>query len=254
MSLRNKTILITRRPEQSGEMVREITRRGGIPLLAPMIEISDPESWEPVDRIIGSLDRYDAILFASANAAERFLGRCGSRVESLRTRLHLALGERTQAVVERFGLRTRPMPDVYSGAGLVAALGSEEVRGKRILIPRGDRSRHELLDLLQSRGASVETVVVYRTVRADSLHDGDLREQIRSGSIDVVTFASPSAVENFGEALSSEERETLLGHAIVAVIGPTTAEAARTNGYDVAIVAPEATGYSLVHAIDNYFG
>ncbi len=253
MSLKNKTILITRRPGQSEEMADEIRRLGGEPVVMPMISIADPESWEPVDRCIARLELYDAIVFTSVNAADRFLGRCGERVEAIRNRTHMAVGEKTRRAVERFGLRTLPLPEEYSSAGLAASLGGGALGGKHLLIPRGDIAREDLPRLLRELGAEVESVTVYRTVRPESADENALRDRFRRGAIDAVTFASPSAVANFAGLLSAEDREAVRRHAIVAVIGPTTAEAARRAGFDVAVVARQATGVELVRAIDEYW-
>jgi uroporphyrinogen-III synthase/uroporphyrinogen III methyltransferase/synthase len=51
--------------------------------------------------------------------------------------------------------------------------------------------------------------------------------------VDAVVFASPSAVRAVAQALGP--RAHLLARTAVAVIGPTTAEAARQEGWPVAI-------------------
>ena len=67
---------------------------------------------------------------------------------------------------------------------------------------------------------------------------------------DVITFASPSAVEQFVKA----GLVALLGDAVgVACIGPITAAAAREHGLNVAIEAPEHTAKGLLEALEGYF-
>ena len=58
MSLRNKTILVTRQEEQSREFVTAIEQRGGSALLFPMIRIMDPDSWVACDAAIERLDSH----------------------------------------------------------------------------------------------------------------------------------------------------------------------------------------------------
>ncbi len=252
MSLKNKTILITRRPEQAREMIAEIERLGGSALLAPMIEIADPESWDAADRAIGILDQYDVLVLASANAAERFLGRCDA--DGLRKIPPVyAIGSRTREAVGRFGLRTEELPEEYSATGLGASLDPGVVHGKRVLLPRGDRSRDDLPRILRGMGADVETPVVYRTLPPREADAVLLRNRLRGGEIDVVTFASPSAVGNFLAILGPDLHILTDGGTRVAVIGPTTAEAARQAGVPVSIVAAESTGLGLVRSIAEHF-
>lgn len=255
MSLKDRTVLITRRAEQAGDMIREIERLGGRPVLFPTVEITDAASWEEVDGAIGRIGGFDALVFASANAVERFLRRCRDRgvdlteVQALRI---YAVGETTRAAVTRLGLTVTLVPDAYSARGLAEALPPEAVRGKRFLIPRGDRAREELPRTLKEMGADVETVTVYSTVLPGGQGTEAVRQRILSGSINVITFASPSAVTNFVQLFSPAELSGLRKRVAIAVIGPTTEQAVRQAGLDVAIVAEVSTGVGLVRAIDEY--
>jgi uroporphyrinogen-III synthase len=99
---------------------------------------------------------------------------------------------------------------------------------------------------LRSKGAVVDVVVAYRTVAP-----ADLKEQIRAalhGGIDVATFASPSAVENF------VARAGDLGSGLAAaVIGPVTERAARHAGLRVVAVASPSTAEGLAFALAGHF-
>jgi uroporphyrinogen-III synthase len=251
MSLEGKAVLITRRPEQAGEMIEEIERLGGRAVIFPSIEIIDPESWRPVDEIISRLDQFDAIVFASSNAAERFLGRCGKSSSAramLRTLEVVAVGQKTRETVERFGIKVTLVPESHSARGLARSLGSGGIHAKRFLIPRGDLAREELPRGLQELGASVETVTVYRTILPRGAERDVICNRILRGEIDIITFASPSAVNNFTSLFSREELVSLASHVAVAVIGPTTEEAARDAGLRVNAVAHEPTARELIHA------
>ena len=94
---------------------------------------------------------------------------------------------------------------------------------------------------LAERGAVVDRVVAYRTVSADG---GQALDQILRSGADVAVFASPSAVEAFA-AFAGED-----GRAVpAAVIGPTTAEAARAAGLTVLAVAEPSTVEGLLAAL-----
>jgi uroporphyrinogen-III synthase len=67
--------------------------------------------------------------------------------------------------------------------------------------------------------------------------------------IDIVTFASPSAVRNFVQVLGAEPAADLLRTVTVAAIGPVTAEAAAQHGIQTTIMPAQYTIRALVDAI-----
>ena len=69
------------------------------------------------------------------------------------------------------------------------------------------------------------------------------------GEVDVVTFASPSAVDGLAAALGEPALAQLLAGAAAAVIGPTTARALVRRGRTADAVAEPATLDGLVEAV-----
>jgi uroporphyrinogen-III synthase len=130
----------------------------------------------------------------------------------------------------------------YRAEGLLAAFAQAEVGGRRFLLPVSDRARDVLADGLAARGAVVERVVAYRTVAPAEA--GPALARALAEGVDVVTFASPSAVESFVALAPS-------GGASVraAVIGPVTETRAREAGLAVVAVAQPSTAEGLVAAL-----
>jgi uroporphyrinogen-III synthase len=256
MSLHGKTILITRRQEQSRELVAELERRGARTLVCPMIGIADPDSWTECDSAIERLGEYDGIIFTSSNGAEMFFRRLRERGGNF-TRLQaipvFAVGETTRQTIAEQGVRVEFVPAVYSGDALGQAFVGRDLKGKTYLHPRGNRGREEVEKHLTGAGARVEAVVVYATVEPDRTSCGDLRRRILSGAIDVVTFASPSALKNFSTLFTGPEFASMPGRPRVVVIGPTTGEAARSMNFPVDAVAPESTSAGLARAVEELF-
>ena len=109
-----------------------------------------------------------------------------------------------------------------------------------------DRARDLLPAGLRETGAEVNVVVAYRTVA-----QGDVRERVLAGlraGVDLVTFASPSAVENFVAAAPE-----WVPRIAAAVIGPVTEEACRRAGIEVHVVAAPATVDGLARALERRF-
>ena len=116
-----------------------------------------------------------------------------------------------------------------------------------------------LPDGLREAGWEVDVVEAYRT-KGVEVSAADRKEIANS---DVITFASPSAVEQFAKTgLVSEV--TIAGdvdgktdadgpNPIVACIGPVTADAARRLGLEVAVEAAKHTAEGLAESLENYF-
>jgi uroporphyrinogen-III synthase len=126
------------------------------------------------------------------------------------------------------------------------------VAGKRFLFPCSDIAREEIPGRLREAGAEVERVVVYRTVTPPEDRAEHVRGLFKRGGVDVLIFASPSAVHNFVELMGTELMRETPVTPIVAAIGPTTAEAVRKHGLSPHVVAGAPDAASFVRALVAY--
>jgi uroporphyrinogen III methyltransferase/synthase len=252
MSLAGRTILITRQREQSSELVAEIEKRGGCAIVIPMISISEPQSWAACDAALARLSTYHAVVFTSTNGVGGFFRRGDDRNADLASlsRIDLfAVGRKTGEEIEKRRLRVRHIPETFSSDALSEYFRETDVAGRKFLLVRGNLGREEIEHELVKLGAEVDPVEVYRNAPPDLSSTRELQECFRGRGCEVVTFASPSAVRNFAAIVSPTE----LQGARVAVIGPTTREAAAASGFRIDIEAKEFTGKGLIAAIDEYF-
>jgi uroporphyrinogen-III synthase len=247
--LQGRRIVVTRRSEQARSLVEALAARGATVVEVPLLGREPPEDPAPLDRALGRLSSYDWIAFTSANAVEVVGDRLASRGASLPASVGLAsVGPATaDAIAAGFAGRKADLQPAsgFRAEGLVEAFRGHGVAGRRILLPVSDRARPTLADGLRAQGAEVDVVVAYRTV-APAGADERLARALDEG-IDLVTLASPSAVE--GLAGLRDERTRGLG---VAVIGPVTEQAARAAGLDVRVVAFPATAEGLLAALERY--
>ena len=102
---------------------------------------------------------------------------------------------------------------------------------------------------LRERGAHIDDVPLYDTVKVASENRDEIKADLLNGSIDLVTFTSSSTVTNFLEMFPAHAPTVLLANVTVAVIGPTTQKTVEKCGVHVDVVAKEALVESLVEAV-----
>jgi uroporphyrinogen-III synthase len=241
-ALRGRRVLVTR---HWPELTAGLASLGVIASEVPLIELRPPSDPRPLDAALGDLGRYDWMVFTSANAVEAVSTRMAARAVTLPAGLSLAsVGPATTEAVRAAwpGARVSLEPAAdFRAAALVAAFDRTLVQGRRVLLPVSDRAAETVSRGLTARGALVDRVVAYRTVSADG--GQALAQRLRDG-VDAAVFASPSAVEAFAAFAGADGRTVP-----AAVIGPTTAEAARAAGLTVLAVAEPSTVEGLLAAL-----
>jgi uroporphyrinogen III methyltransferase/synthase len=249
-----KKVLVTRARNQSSVAVKLLEEQGAEAIEFPTIEIVPPESWDELDRAIDSLNTYDWIIFTSVNGVLFFFERLKKNRKDLRELKGIkiaTIGEQTAKSVENLGLDVDIMPNDFRAEGIVQGFRGIDMKAKRILIPRAKEAREMLPLELTRMGAEVQIVAAYETKKPRSKKTEAIREMLREGKIDIVTFASSSTVKNF-LSIFKKDRE-ILSKTLVACIGPITAEACRESGIKPGIVCEKYTIEELTREIASYF-
>jgi uroporphyrinogen III methyltransferase/synthase len=152
-----------------------------------------------------------------------------------------AIGPGTARALSEHGIAADIVPERFVAEALVEALADIDVAGKRVLVARAAEARDVLPDALRERGAEVDVVALYETVREAPREEGVEAAQ----SADYVTFTSSSTVRNLSDALG----DRFPAGARVVSIGPITSEAARDAGLEVAVEAERHDIDGLVAAL-----
>ena len=253
--LLGKRIVVTRARAQASDLVGALADLGATCLEIPTIRVVAPDSWLDLDNAIAKLPQYDWLVFTSVNGVHFFFERLfakGMDTRALGNMRTAAIGPATARCMRQFGLNTDILPKTYQAESVVEAFASEQMDGKRVLLPRARQARPILPDELGRMGAIVDEVPAYQTIQ-DSDGIEMLVEQLGNAAIDMVTFTSSSTVQNFHALLPEDARQDLMRGVTIACIGPITAETAKSLGYEVSLVASSFTIEGLSRAIVEYY-
>jgi len=234
-------VLVTRPARQAAGFAQQIAALGGAPVIFPAIAILPPADAAPLARAHAALPTYDFAVFVSANAVE--YGAPDPRHWPARL-VPLAPGPGTADALAAAGIAGARIPaTTFDTEGLLALPELADVRGRRVVVFRGDGGREHLGDALVLRGAQVDYVACYRRAKPGS-GAGGLAEAFREGRIQAVTITSSEGLDNLWELADEamraawRARPTFVPHPRIAAhardLGLTAVE---TGGGDVGLIA-----------------
>jgi uroporphyrinogen III methyltransferase / synthase len=254
-----RRIVVTRSPEQAGELVEMLEALGAQAIVAPTFRIVPAEDPEALDRAAASVDDYQWVVFESASAVTRFLSALTRGPRDLRTLGHVqicALGPSTADRLAAAGIKADVVaPEVGLGSIGDAIEGGAPLRDQRVLVVRPGHLHDVVGEDLTRRGALVTDLVAYRTEpgNPDSPAAHDLYRQLLDNSVDAVTFTSPTAVQRFAALVGQEQAADLLNTTTVAAIGPVTAAAVVALGAREPLIPESFTVDGLVELLTEHF-
>jgi uroporphyrinogen-III synthase len=210
----------------------------------PLTSSQPPEDWTRLDEALNHRERYGSLALTSPRAAAVVADRIRACAISWvgRTPRVWAVGAATAEALQGSlgsvqGSFPEPNADLGAAERLARVMLSAGAAGP-VLFPCGENRRDELPAILRSNGLVVDEVICYRIVLA-SLEQA--RAAVSGASI--VLVASPSVVQLLVEACAASTRPALVA------IGPTTAAAARSAGWQPAAVPTAPSTPALVSAI-----
>ncbi len=161
-ALAGKRIIITRSAAQSEALARELTGRGAIPLVLPLVSFAKPEDFAPLDAAIAEIQRFDWMIFASAQAVRAVVKRAEElkrRLPGSESKLRIAsVGPVTAEAAREAGLAVEYVAETHIGTALAEELGNR-LQGAKVFLPRSDRGNPDLPRALKRHGAKVTEVI-----------------------------------------------------------------------------------------------
>jgi uroporphyrinogen-III synthase len=249
--LAGKRVLVTRPAEQAEEFITSLTNSGAEAVLFPTIRIIPAADRSDCDKALENFDNWNALVFTSANGVRFFVEHTQTEfpqlMANLQKRTVYAVGEKTAAKAAAYGLSAIHFDETQNAEQLADEL-SQRVKGN-ILFPCGSRTGDTMKKTLELAGVAVKPVVVYQTLAFRPNNTESVVSELKKERIDAVTFFSPSSIKHFLDLVP----QPLLKRCAVAVIGSTTADAARTYGLHPDIIAQKSDSQDLIKTLENYY-
>jgi uroporphyrinogen III methyltransferase/synthase len=247
LPLFGRRVVVTRASAQAAGLRTALSALGADVIELPALRI-EPLAAAPLASAVRRLAEYRWLVVTSQNAVALLwdaLRTAGLDARVLAGVRIACVGKATSDALLARGLAADLVPSRFVAEAVLEALAArDDVRGARVLYVAAEGARTVLPDGLRALGCAVDVVPVYRTVAGT---DGGevLRAALERGEVDVVTFASASAVQGYVDAVGVE-----LARRVKAVsIGPVTSEAVNAAGIPLARQADSATIESLVEAV-----
>ena len=263
--LHGRRIVVTRARAQTSGLATTLRDLGAEVVELPAIRIEPTIESDEVRNAIEQIGEYELVCVTSPNGARLLfaalrqagldarafggnpkqpqVGEAGSSVGggSRGAAVVAAIGPGTARALAEHGIVADIVPEKFVAEALAEALAGVDVDGKRVLVARAAEARDVLPDALRARGAEVDVVALYETVR--EVPEPEAVEAAQSA--DYVTFTSSSTVRNLTEALG----DRFPAAARIVSIGPITSEAARDAGLEVDVKAARHDIDGLIAAL-----
>jgi uroporphyrinogen III methyltransferase/synthase len=253
-----KRMIVTRTREQASELIAGLSEEGADCLEYATINIKPCAQTPELDAAVENMAQFDWLIFSSINSVKYFFQRLsalGLDSRSLKGLLIAAVGTTTANILKTYGIQADLIPEKFTGDSLAEKLITLGVDGSQILIPRAVKAREVLAARLQNAGAKVTIAPIYKNTMADDKKDA-LKQELASGTVDLITFTSSSTVKNFITMLDTDKQEEIkkmLTGIKIAAIGPVTAKTVRDYGLTVDIMPEQYTIQKMVQAVIDFY-
>jgi uroporphyrinogen-III synthase len=233
-------IVVTRPSRQAAAFAQKLAALGASPIVFPAIVILPPADRAPLEKAHARLRDYDFAVFVSANAVEYGAPVASRWPASLPA---FAPGPGTAEALTGAGILDVRVPrTTLDSEGLLALPDLTNVRGRRIVVFRGDSGRELLADTLRDRGAHVDLVSCYQRAVPSSGTEG-LVEALREHRAHAVTVTSSEGVDNLWSVLDDEGRRLI---ATLPVFAPHSRIAERVQALGMRAITTAAGDAGLI--------
>jgi uroporphyrinogen-III synthase len=219
-------VLVTRPEQQAEALCEAIENLGGKAIRFPVIEIRQSENQLAAKTILENITQYDIGIFISRNAVDWTMKLLNEKTSTQKKSnfdkmtliaIGAATAERLAKMMSTWVSSTQVITNSSANSETLLeldALGADVIRGKKIIIFRGEGGRELLATTLRERGAKVDYAEVYRRDCPEYSRD-EIDELCISNNPDVIIITSNNGLENLFSLLDKEQRYLLLSKQLV---------------------------------------
>lgn len=209
LPLRGMGIVVTRPAHQAQHLAQLIAAAGGEAILFPVLEILDVAGSHQLHALIARLDTFDVAIFISPNAVAKAMSLIRAQRELPAQLTIAAIGRGSKKELERCGVSQVIAPQrQFDSEGLLELPQFQDMRGKRVVVFRGEGGRETLGDTLIARGAQLEYAECYRRGKPEIDPVPLLRRWAR-GEVQAVTVTSSESLHNLIDLLGGPGQQWL---------------------------------------------
>jgi uroporphyrinogen-III synthase len=255
------TLAILRPTDRMDESVELARKMGFDTVFASPIDLKTNDSPEFEAFLQGiSYGDVDIVVLTSSTAVKCTFelaqkhGQVEELSRGLRQALVIAIGPVTAKTAEKEWIKVETLPEKFTSEGLVQLLSGMDLQGKQVMILRSDQGSEVLMKGLESSGATVKEITVYKLTKVKAGRPLlDMFYKGVRGEIDVFVFTSSMSAKSFIDEArkhySDEEVDDMLDCAVIAAIGEPTQKTLEDMGVRVDIMPERATFEDLLKAI-----
>ncbi|MBL4775821.1 MAG: uroporphyrinogen-III synthase [Mariprofundus sp.] len=241
-SLEHKRVLLTRSEQHLSPLATAVSARGAVPIAFPCLQV------EVLAAAIGqATGTYSDVVFSSSNGVHAVASQV-DLAALCRDKRVAAVGKKTAATLQAYGMDVDIVPDIASQDGLIAAYAQHGLP-QSLLFFRAEQGRDRLVKALQSQAVQVRLVLAYRTV-CPSVGATDVINSLRHDDIDAVLLGSAKTARFYIQRIGSIR---LADRPVLVVISEALGEAVREMGLSVQVVAKQASFEAMLDALAEYF-
>ena len=250
-SLAGIRVLVTRPMPQGLQTAEAISRRGGTPVLFPVLEIQETDFLAELDATLSHLQDVDLAIMVSAAAVNSVSARLRRSGNSIPESVQVGVtGPASASLCEKSGISVNFVPEKrFDSEGLLECLSPYLDDIRSAVIFRGQSGREKLRTELEARGVQVRYQQCYRrTLTAQSIQPvlGVWREK----GFDAVLVTSESTLDGLLQLLGSDGL-ALLRTSLVVAASNRIAEHCRQHDIERISVAGNASENSLIAALEE---
>ena len=239
-----KKILVSQpKPSSEKSPYFDIMRKHDVELIfRPFIKVERLSPREFRAQRINILD-HTAVIFTSRHAIDNFFLLCQEmRVEIPEDIKYFCITETISHYIQKY-VQNRKREVFFGDTGKIADLMPmiQKHKNDKYFIPQSDVHSSELSELLDSKGISYTSGVMYRTVSNDFTSEEEF-------DYDMLVFFSPSGIQS----LLKNFPDYTQGETAIATFGPATAKSVTDAGLRLDLQAPTPEYPSITAALDAY--